>query len=206
MIVGEVYGAWTVLALLGQLALVRCKCGTERSIRARNLPSGRSRSCGCKRVWPRTAIERFQSKIKTTEGCWHWRGGGDRYGQFWFQGRLQLAHRVSYQLFVGDIPEGLELDHLCRNTKCVNPSHLEAVTHEINCQRHAETVPIVEKCPQGHARLTKGERCLECAADSAVHRYRASKNHQLRKYTCSLCGINGHNARRCPQKKICSAA
>ena len=58
-----------------------------------------------------------------------------------------MAHRVSYYLLVGNIPEGLELDHLCRNTSCVNPAHLEAVTRNENMLRAKLSRT---RCPQGH--------------------------------------------------------
>ena len=69
--------------------------------------------------------------------CWEWiaakRWGG--YGVFLMNRRCQPAHRVAYTLLVGDIAEGLELDHLCRNPGCVNPSHLEPVSHKVNALR-----------------------------------------------------------------------
>jgi hypothetical protein len=70
-------------------------------------------------------------------GCWVWRKATDPngYGRFWFDGRMLGAHRVSYQLLVGPVPEGLDLDHLCRNRRCVNPSHLEPVTRRTNLVR-----------------------------------------------------------------------
>lgn len=81
--------------------------------------------------------ERFLSKVKRTEGCWLWIGstnfGG--YGTYYVSGRAVRAHRFSYELFVGKIPDGLELDHLCRYKSCVNPKHLEPVTHQENVIR-----------------------------------------------------------------------
>ena len=70
-------------------------------------------------------------------GCWNWAMSKFRngYGAAAFDGKQHLAHRLSYTVFVGPIPEGLEIDHLCRNWACVNPAHLEAVTHEVNNRR-----------------------------------------------------------------------
>lgn len=72
-------------------------------------------------------------------GCWIWNGsttGKDgRYGQFIVNGRPFKAHRWSYEDHKGTIPDGLELDHLCRVTLCVNPDHLEPVTHLVNVRR-----------------------------------------------------------------------
>lgn len=69
--------------------------------------------------------------------CWEWAGcdGGNGYGKFYLEGKMRWAHRVAYQLEVGPILDGLTLDHLCRNPRCIRPSHLEAVTHQENCQR-----------------------------------------------------------------------
>ena len=69
--------------------------------------------------------------------CWLWVGSRQSmgYGNLSFGGRHQLAHRVAYQLGVGAIPDGLELDHLCRVLRCVNPAHLEPVTRQENLRR-----------------------------------------------------------------------
>jgi hypothetical protein len=84
-------------------------------------------------------IERFWSKVARggTGGCWLWTAGkfSEGYGQFWRDGRNLHAHRVAYELLVGPIPEGLNLDHLCRVRHCVNPAHLEPVTARTNLLR-----------------------------------------------------------------------
>lgn len=88
-----------------------------------------------------TVEERFLSRVqKGAPGeCWEWTGwlSDKGYGTFWDDGQVK-AHRTSYELHVGPIPEGLEIDHLCRNRSCVNPEHLEPVTHAENCRRAAE--------------------------------------------------------------------
>lgn len=87
---------------------------------------------------PRPAAERFWEKVQITEGCWLWLAGTstDNYGVFTLRRHVQVrAHRFSYEQLVGEIPEGLHLDHLCRNRACVNPAHLEPVTSRVNTLR-----------------------------------------------------------------------
>ena len=94
--------------------------------------------------------ERFRRQfIIVTNSCWEWIGSKDStgYGLMWLDGRREKAHRISYLWHVGDIPEGLEIDHLCKNRACVNPEHLEAVTHSVNMFRGANTK---EFCKRGH--------------------------------------------------------
>jgi hypothetical protein len=85
----------------------------------------------------------FWNKIdKREDGCWIWTAflHSDGYGRFHTKDANRktigrLVHRITYEELVGPIPEGLELDHLCRNRACCNPEHLEAVTHRVNVQR-----------------------------------------------------------------------
>jgi len=96
-------------------------------------------------------LTRFVNHIKVdANGCWVWQAGrhSGGYGQFHQGGRALYAHRVAYTTYRGPIPEGLELDHLCRNPPCVNPAHLEPVTHQQNMARGL----IAQKthCAHGH--------------------------------------------------------
>lgn len=86
---------------------------------------------------PKPLAPRFWARVNKTKGCWLWTGGTKNgYGRFWFKGQDELAHRFAYEYLVGPIPNGLTIDHVaalgCTSKLCVNPAHLEPVTHQIN--------------------------------------------------------------------------
>jgi hypothetical protein len=107
-------------------------------------------------VTPRD-IFRLALQVERSEaGCWEWRGartaGG--YGAIWLEGKIRYAHRVVYELANGAIPDGFQIDHLCKNRGCVNPAHIEAVTQLVNnmrsdsiCAKNARK----EFCVHGHS-------------------------------------------------------
>lgn len=98
-----------------------------------------------------TLEERFWAKVQRTDSCWVWTGALTHkgYGVFHDYGNRTIqSHCFAYEHFVGSIPGDLEIDHLCRNRACVNPAHLEPVTHRTNILRGTA---LITHCPQGHA-------------------------------------------------------
>ena len=122
-------------------------------------------------------------------GCWIWiRAINGGYGNYAVSRKAVRAHRYAYEREFGKIPEGLELDHLCRNTFCVNPQHLQAVTHRVNSLRGIGVGAINSKkthCPQGHEYTAENmylqnggrlRRCRECTLARGRMRYHAIKS------------------------------
>jgi hypothetical protein len=125
-------------------------------------------------------------------GCWLWRGASTAagYGHFYDRAKhiTALAHRVAYEAFVGPVPEGRELDHLCRMRACCNPSHLEPVEHRENIlrgDRASMGAPrrAIASCPKGHrydelnTYLTSDGRrqCRSCARSRDARRREARR-------------------------------
>ena len=83
-----------------------------------------------------TPEQRFWAKVHKSSDCWVWTKGisPDGYGKFWFNGRSVRAHRFSWELVNGQIPEGMVIDHRCHNLRCVNPAHLRVVSNAQNSQ------------------------------------------------------------------------
>jgi len=92
-----------------------------------------------------TLPQRFYDKVEYRSGnCWLWRGSrtNEGYGTFRIDGKMNTAHRWAYEAEHGPIPSGLQVDHLCRMRGCVNPLHMEAVTHAEN-QAARRGVPTI---------------------------------------------------------------
>lgn len=97
--------------------------------------------------------KRFWAKVLVTDSCWLWQAAkySNGYGAFGVTSRrIRLAHRYAYERLVGPIPEGLQLDHLCRVRSCVRPEHLEPVTAAVNVQR-ATKRGNQDVCKRGHS-------------------------------------------------------
>ena len=129
---------------------------------------------------PRTRppLDRFVEKFRQdpATGCWIWTAYVDPvvgYGTFLMPRGTTRAHRAAYELFIGAIPAGLTIDHLCRNKVCVNPAHLEAVTQRVNTNRGPGGRQFA--CVNGHLMTgdnTGGRRdgqryCKTCHRDKA---------------------------------------
>ncbi len=119
---------------------------------------------------PKTVAERFWEKVNANGVCWEWTSALNTwgYGQFGADGRTVLAHRWSYEHLVGPIPDGLLIDHLCRNVICVLPEHLEPVTPLLNLLRgcRAAKQAAITHCPAGHP--YSGENLYRQANTSGV--------------------------------------
>ena len=143
---------------------------------------------GRRREWP-SLIE----MVDATGICWEWLGHTDKdgYGAVRSEGRIRKAHRIFYEVLVGEIQENLVIDHLCRNPKCVFPDHLEAVTQKVNLHRGFSTSTknrLKTLCKRGHAfdeknthlRITKNgfiqRSCRSCNRNKSYLRYHANKN------------------------------
>jgi len=140
-----------------------------------------------------TILDRLGDKFTVGDGCWQWKVvNSEGYGSFAIDRVKHKAHRVLYELMVGPIPAGLDIDHLCRNRACVRPDHLEPVTRGENQRRGVPYRPPrnynpwgrqVTHCPRGHEytpenlRSDKRNRraCLICHREKMAEYRRAKK-------------------------------
>jgi hypothetical protein len=126
-------------------------------------------------------MERLLRYTDRSGSCWLWTGGvqPNGYGRVRVFGVAMFAHRFAFELLKGPIPDGLQLDHLCRVRHCVNPEHLEPVTARVNQRRGKKATAVA--CVRGHdltdapRRKNGTRRCNECQA------IRARSRRQLRR-------------------------
>lgn len=139
-----------------------------------------------------TTKERFITKFTKTDNCWIWEAAKNRggYGVFRMNKRTCTAHRLAYTTFVGPIPKGLDIDHLCRNRACVNPDHMEPVTRGENTRRGDAPKALraykanITECPSGHPydeintyyrKDRPGRECRTCRTETS-RRIQRAKN------------------------------
>lgn len=119
----------------------------DGGIRTREYPTNRVKPTA-------TPAERINHYAREdANGCWIWTAHIDTftgYGKITIRGKVYNAHKVSYETFIGPVPAGLHLDHLCRVRECCNPAHLEPVTPLENVARSPFTRSAIPACPRGH--------------------------------------------------------
>lgn len=125
-------------------------------------------------------LEKLKAKIVIdSNGCWLFRpqcSGYREYGNLRINGRLQLSHRVFYELEYGPIPHGHVIHHVCGNKRCVNPKHLQAVIPKDHANRHRSEIRF---CPAGHEYIPENTRIDKRGRRSCktCHRIRMRKPH-----------------------------
>lgn len=168
--------------------------------------------------WSTQSRARFWSRVEKTDSCWNWTSSTDRkgYGQFCHcvQGLTMRAHKLAWESENGPVPDGLVLDHLCRNRRCVRPSHLEVVTNRENVLRGIGiTAQMAQRmeCDKGHE-LNAGKReCEVCTAERYVRKLARGKANRSA-ITCGhptpngTCGHRIARGRKCRNHEVWNQA
>lgn len=133
----KINGQRVIYSIYVQKMILERKLGRESTSRTVNLSCGNYKCCNPNHIFENDMVSRFMRFVDKdgTSGCWIWTGAifqRNGYGCFTINSQPLGAHRVSYDLFSGGVPEGLMVLHKCNNKRCVNPEHLYAGTHEDN--------------------------------------------------------------------------
>jgi len=144
-----------------------------------------------------TPEERFWEKVRKSDGCWEWlahknRGG---YGQFTVDGRQVCAHRWAYEHFVRPILSDLVCDHLCRNSGCVNPAHIELVPQKENVLRGVGLTAQNARqttCKNGHplGAPRRGRRVCPTCARARTRAWRVANREKSNAYKRAWAATN----------------
>ena len=155
-----------------------------------------SKSSGAKRMRINgTLRERFEARVDRNgpyrwalkSRCWLWTGeiSIDGYGKLWRADGSRMAHIISFELFVGPVPDGMTLDHECHTTNCVNPDHLTPKTCLENVRNGKTHNAVKTHCKRGHeftpsnTRLYRGRRvCITCSKEYRHNYYLSAKENQ----------------------------
>lgn len=149
---------------------------------------------GCQ---PLPLVPRFMKFVmpEPNSGCWLWMGAINKqtgYGAFGKRRKVYSAHRISYEIHKGEIPAGLEIDHLCRVRCCVNPDHLEAVTSRENTLRGSITYDH---------HMGKRTHCFRGHFIDGVDPGRINKNGKQGRF-CRICRADRQKERRARKKEL----